>query len=61
MFADTLAIESTAKLKVLSTITHSEPQGGAQLDVQLVKGLDQDKSKVSSKSPKTRKNKKGKS
>ena len=61
MFADTLAIESTAKIKGTLHYNTLRAQGGAQLDVQLVKGLDEDKVKVSSKSQKQKKNKKGQS
>ena len=61
VFADTLAIESTAKIKGTLHYNTLRAQGGAQLDVQLVKGLDEDKTKVTAKSPKTRKNKKGQS
>ena len=61
VFADTLAIESTAKIKGNLHYNTLRAQGGAKLDVQLIKGLDEEKAKASPKPSKTRKNKKGQS
>ena len=56
VFADTLAIESTAKIKGNLHYNNLKAQGGAKLDVQLIKGLDNENNE---KPPKQKKAKKG--
>ena len=56
VFADTLAIESTAKIKRNLHYNNLKAQGGAALDVQLIKGLDNE---TKDKPPKQKKTKKG--
>ena len=55
VFADTLAIESTAKIKGNLHYNNLKAQGGATLDVQLIKGLDNEIKEKSSKQKKTKK------
>ena len=55
VFADTLAIESTAKIKGNLYYNNLKAQGGATLDVQLIKGLDNENKEKSSKQKKTKK------
>ena len=56
VFADTLAIESTAKIKGNLHYNNLKAQGGAALDVQLIKGLENE---TKDKPPKQKKTKKG--
>ena len=55
VFADTLAIESTAKIKGNLHYNNLKAQGGATLDVQLIKGLDNENKEKSTKQKKTKK------
>ena len=55
VFADTLAIESTAKIKGNLHYNNLKAQGGATLDIQLIKGLDNENKEKSSKQKKTKK------
>ena len=55
VFADTLAIESTAKIKGNLHYNNLKAQGGATLDVQLIKGLDNETKEKSTKQKKTKK------
>ncbi len=57
VFADSLAIESTANIKGNLYYNTLRAQGGAKLDVQLIKGLDNEQ--PSKKSSKPKKAKKG--
>ena len=56
VFADTLAIESTAKIKGNLNYNNLKAQGGEKLDVQLIKGLDNE---INEKPQKKKKAKKG--
>ena len=55
VFADTLAIESTAKIKGNLHYNNLKAQGGATLDIQLIKGLDNENKEKSTKQKKTKK------
>ena len=55
VFADTLAIESTAKIKGNLHYNNLKAQGGATLDVELIKGLDNENKEKSTKQKKTKK------
>ena len=55
VFADTLAIESTAKIKGNLHYNNLKAQGGATLDVQLIKGLDEETKEKPQKPKKTKK------
>ena len=55
VFADTLAIESTANIRGNLHYNTLRAQGGAKLDVQLIKGLDDEKTNI--KTPKKKKKK----
>ena len=57
VFADTLAIESTASIKGNLYYNNLRAQPGAKLDVQLIKGLDK-KEKASQKNNSSKKAKK---
>ena len=60
VFADTLAIESTANIKGNLHYNVLKAQGGAKLDVQLIKGLDNEKTTLKPTKPtKSKKSKKG--
>ena len=55
VFADTLAIESTAKIKGNLHYNNLKAQGGAKLDVELIKGLDNENNEKPQKQKKTKK------
>ena len=55
VFADTLAIESTAKIKGNLHYNNLKAQGGAKLDVELIKGLDNENIEKPQKQKKTKK------
>ena len=55
VFADTLAIESTAIIKGNLYYNNLKAQGGATLDVQLIKGLDDETKEKPVKQKKTKK------
>ena len=52
VFADTLAIESTASIRGNLYYNNLKAQPGAKLDVQLIKGLEKIEKSLSSKKPK---------
>ncbi len=52
VFADTLAIESTASIRGNLYYNNLKAQPGAKLDVQLIKGLEKKEKSLSSKKPK---------
>ena len=52
VFADTLAIESTASIRGNLYYNNLKAQRGAKLDVQLIKGLEKKEKSLSSKKPK---------